>query len=56
MVVCICNAIREKDIRNAAQNGAQTPSTAYAKMGCRARCGQCVSFAREIIQSEIATA
>jgi len=56
MVVCICNAIREKDIRAAVRKGAQTPSTAYAQMGHRARCGQCVSFAREIIQSETATA
>ena len=56
MVVCICNAIREKEIREAARNGAQTPSTAYAALGRRARCGQCVSFARQIIQSETATA
>ncbi|MEQ9663006.1 MAG: (2Fe-2S)-binding protein [Parasphingopyxis sp.] len=56
MVVCICNAIREKDLRAAARKGAQTPSMAYAQMGCRARCGQCVSFAREIIKTEAATA
>lgn len=56
MVVCICNAIREKDIRDAAKQGAQTPSTAYARLGRRARCGQCVSFARQIIESETATA
>lgn len=56
MVVCVCNAIREKEIREAARSGAQTPSSAYAKLGRRARCGQCVSFARQIIQAEIATA
>ncbi|MGP1284219.1 MAG: (2Fe-2S)-binding protein [Parasphingopyxis sp.] len=56
MVVCICNAIREKDLRAAAQKGASTPSSAYAQMGCKARCGQCVSFARQIIRSETATA
>lgn len=56
MVVCICNAIREKDIRDAARDGAHTPSRAYAMLGRRARCGQCVSFARDIIQSERAIA
>lgn len=56
MVVCICNAIREKDIRAAVRDGAETPSRAYAMMGRRARCGQCVSFAREVILSERATA
>ncbi|QLC23295.1 (2Fe-2S)-binding protein [Parasphingopyxis sp. CP4] len=56
MVVCICNAIREKDLRAAAKKGASTPCSAYQQMGCKPRCGQCVSFAREIIQSETATA
>jgi len=56
MVVCICNAIREKDLRAAVQKGAATPSSAFAQMGCKARCGQCVSFAREIIHSETAAA
>lgn len=55
MVVCICNAIRERDIRDAVREGARTPSSAYAKIGRRARCGQCVLFAREIIRSERAT-
>lgn len=56
MVVCICNAIREKDLRAAVRNGARTPSMAYVQLGCRVRCGQCVSFAREIIKTETATA
>ncbi len=56
MVVCICNAIRERDVRQAAKGGAGCPSTAYRSLGCRAKCGQCFSFAREIIASERATA
>jgi bacterioferritin-associated ferredoxin len=56
MVVCICNCIREKDVRNAARNGATCPRSAYAKMGRRPRCGQCIAFAREIIDSECAAA
>jgi bacterioferritin-associated ferredoxin len=56
MIVCICNAIREKDVREAARCGATCPTSAYAAKGCRPRCGQCFSFAREIIASERATA
>ncbi|HEX8526582.1 (2Fe-2S)-binding protein [Allosphingosinicella sp.] len=56
MVVCICNAIREKDVRKAARDGASCPATAYEALGRRPRCGQCFSFAREIIASERATA
>ena len=52
MVVCVCNAIREKDVRAAARSGASTPCDAYASLGRRPRCGQCVPLAREIIQSE----
>jgi bacterioferritin-associated ferredoxin len=56
MIVCICNAIRESQVREAARNGASCPASAYAKVGCRARCGQCFSFARQVIQQERATA
>jgi bacterioferritin-associated ferredoxin len=56
MVVCICNAIKESDVRCAARNGASCPTSAYRTMGRKPRCGQCFSFARDIIQSELATA
>ncbi|MEH3106036.1 MAG: (2Fe-2S)-binding protein [Sphingomonas fennica] len=52
MVVCVCNAIREHDVRRAARSGCVTPCAAYASLGRRPRCGQCVSFAREIIEQE----
>jgi bacterioferritin-associated ferredoxin len=56
MVVCICNAIRESDVRSAAREGASEPRCAYRRLGCQVRCGQCLPFAREIIQSERAIA
>lgn len=56
MVVCVCNAIREKDVRAAARQGARCPRSAYASLGRRFRCGQCVPFAKEIIASESAAA
>jgi bacterioferritin-associated ferredoxin len=52
VIVCICNGIRERDVRHAARNGATTPCAAYSALGQRARCGQCSQFAREIIRSE----
>ncbi len=56
MVVCVCNAIRECDVRNAARQGASCPNSAYRSLGRKPRCGQCFSFAREIIAAERATA
>jgi bacterioferritin-associated ferredoxin len=56
MIVCVCNAIRETELRKAARDGASCPTSAYASCGRRPRCGQCFSFAREIIAAERAAA
>jgi bacterioferritin-associated ferredoxin len=56
MIVCVCNAIRECDVRAAARAGAACPTSAYRARGAKPRCGQCFSFAREIIAAERATA
>lgn len=55
MVVCVCNAIREKDLKEVAREGCATPCSAYARLGRRPKCGQCVSFARTIIAAERAS-
>jgi bacterioferritin-associated ferredoxin len=56
MVVCVCNAIRERDVREAARGGATSACQAYRALGRAAKCGQCVPFAREIIADERAAA
>jgi bacterioferritin-associated ferredoxin len=56
MIVCVCNAIRECELRAAARAGASCPTSAYRTKGKKPRCGQCVSFARQIIAAELATA
>lgn len=56
MVVCICNAIREKDLREALRDGTGRPAEIYARLGRRPKCGQCLSYAQSIINGEPATA
>ena len=56
MVVCICNAIRERDVRDAARQGSATACQAYRALGFQPKCGQCVPFARAIIDAERAAA
>ncbi|MBQ0770628.1 MAG: bacterioferritin-associated ferredoxin [Parasphingorhabdus sp.] len=56
MVVCVCNAIKEKDLRAAVRTGADRPSQVYALLGRKPKCGQCLAFAQTIIRSEVATA
>jgi bacterioferritin-associated ferredoxin len=52
MIVCICNAIAEDELRAAARAGAPCPRSAYAHLGCEPQCGTCLCFAQEIIDEE----
>ena len=56
MVVCVCNAIREQQVREAARDGATSACQAYRALGRQPKCGQCLSYAREIIDEERAAA
>lgn len=56
MVVCVCNAIRESDVREAAREGAISACQAYRALGRQPKCGQCVPYARAIIAEERAAA
>jgi bacterioferritin-associated ferredoxin len=48
MIVCVCNAICEEEVRDAVRAGAPCPRSAYAHLGCEVQCGSCLPFAREI--------
>jgi bacterioferritin-associated ferredoxin len=56
MVVCVCNAIREKDLRAAVRCGSERPNDVYARLGRKPKCGQCLTFARNIISAGPAAA
>jgi len=53
MVVCVCNAITEHELRDAADRDAGTPEAAYEKLGCEPQCGCCLGYAQEIIDEEL---
>lgn len=51
MYVCLCNGLREADVRTAARLSGETrPAAVYAHLGCAFECGCCASFARNIIE------
>ena len=52
MIVCVCNAIREEELRAAARKGAPCPRTAYKSLGCEVQCGTCLPCAREVVDEE----
>lgn len=53
MYVCICNAITDKDIRNAVtttDTATKAGVTAlYRRLGCEPQCGECMAYAGELI-------
>ncbi len=52
MYVCICNAIRETDLRKAALTSGGDAEATYATLGKRPNCGQCLGKAGQIIDAE----
>lgn len=52
MYICICNAIREADLRRAACGTNGDVEAVYASMGKRPNCGQCLDDAQAIVEEE----
>ncbi len=52
MIVCVCNAIREDELRAAARQGAPCARTAYKSLDCEVQCGTCLPCAKEVIDEE----
>ncbi|MEE4318108.1 MAG: ferredoxin [Erythrobacter sp.] len=56
MYICICNAIRETDLRQAALTCNGDAEATYATLGKRPNCGQCLEEAQETIEEQRAAA
>lgn len=52
MIVCSCNALREREVRETIRSGARSERDAYARLGCRPQCGRCLPYARELVREE----
>ncbi len=51
MYICICNALREKDIA-AASYGARSVADVFRRCGHRPQCGKCLRDVAEIIEEQ----
>jgi len=49
MYVCLCNAVTERTIRDAAHEGVRTLSELSRRTGCSDCCGSCADVAAEIL-------
>lgn len=52
MYTCICNAIREDDLRTAARQHRGGAESVYSKLGKRPNCGHCLEEAEGVIAEE----
>ncbi|HVH49196.1 MAG TPA: (2Fe-2S)-binding protein [Sphingomicrobium sp.] len=52
MILCVCNALTEDEVRAAARRGAPCAEVAYRSLGCEAQCGTCLCYADEVIAEE----
>jgi len=52
MILCVCNAISENDVKALARAGARTPEEAYAELGHEPECGSCLCYAQQLIDEE----
>lgn len=52
MYVCVCNAIRECELRRAALRTRGDAEAVYASLGCTPNCGMCLEEADEIVRDE----
>ncbi|MEZ5864080.1 MAG: hypothetical protein R3D25_08455 [Geminicoccaceae bacterium] len=50
MIICICNVLRERECREAAAHPeTRNAGCVYRRLGCRVRCGACVTTMQEIV-------
>jgi bacterioferritin-associated ferredoxin len=52
MILCVCNALTEDEVRAAARRGAPCAETAYRSLGCELQCGTCLCYAEDVIAEE----
>lgn len=50
MYVCVCNAVSDKAIKQAVQQGHDTFEAIQCELGVGTCCGRCKPFAQEFIQ------
>ncbi|WP_020656436.1 (2Fe-2S)-binding protein [Massilia niastensis] len=53
MIVCVCNNISDREIRQAADLGISSIAELRQELGVGTMCGKCVSYAREVLHEHI---
>lgn len=50
MYVCLCNALTDRQVREARNSGAKSVSHVFRSTGSKPECGKCVHCVRDILK------
>jgi bacterioferritin-associated ferredoxin len=53
MIVCVCNNISDREIRQAVDLGISSVAELHKELGVGTCCGKCVSYAREVLHQHL---
>lgn len=53
MIVCVCNNISDREIRQAVDLGISSIAELRQELGVGTMCGKCVSYAREVLHEHL---
>jgi bacterioferritin-associated ferredoxin len=53
MIVCVCNNISDREIRQAVDLGITSIDDLRAALGVATNCGECLSYAMEVLDAHI---
>jgi bacterioferritin-associated ferredoxin len=55
MIVCVCNNISDREIRQAVELGISSMAELHEQLGVGTCCGKCVDYAREVLDEHLTT-
>lgn len=53
MIICVCNRINCRSVREAVDAGARSPKAVQAHHGCKINCGKCSTAIGEMIAEKM---
>ena len=53
MIVCVCNNISDREIRQAVDLGLNSMADLHKELGVGTCCGKCVSYARQVMHEHL---
>jgi bacterioferritin-associated ferredoxin len=53
MIICVCNRINCRSVREAVESGARSPNAVQSHHGCKFNCGKCSTMIGDMISEHM---